>query len=75
MRRPVYTHNGESYIILDQKPIHHFAKTFEDDPDMKYVHLYMQWCGADHALRNQTHFLFCETIQDAELLDDNLDIN
>ena len=74
MRRPVYSHNGESYIILDQKPIHHFAKTYEDQPDMKYVHMYMQWCGADHALRNQTHFLFCETIVDAELLDETLDI-
>jgi len=74
MRRPVYSHNGESYIILDQKPIHHFAKTYEDQPDMKYVHMYMQWCGADHALRNQTHFLFCETIPDAELLDETLDI-
>jgi hypothetical protein len=69
MRRSVYSHNGESYIILDQKPIHHFAKTFEDQPDMKYVHMYMQWCGADHALRNQTHFLFCETIVDAEIID------
>jgi len=69
MRRPVYSHNGESYIILDQKSIHHFAKTFEDQPDMKYVHMYMQWCGADHALRNQTHFLFCETIVDAEIIE------
>ena len=69
MRRSVYSHNGESYIILDQKPIHHFGKTFEDQPDMKYVHMYMQWCGADHALRNQTHFLFCKTIVDAEIIE------
>ena len=69
MRRPVYSHNGESYIILDQKPIHHFAKTYEDQPDMKYVNVYMQWCGADHALRNQTHFLFCKTIVDAEIIE------
>ena len=74
MRRPVYSHNGEAYIILDQKPIHYFEKSFEDEPDMKYVQLYMQWCKADHVLRNQTHFLFCETIQDAELLENNLDI-
>ena len=31
MRPPVYKHNGESYIILDQVPTHHFAKTFQDN--------------------------------------------
>jgi hypothetical protein len=26
----------------------------------------MKWCGADHVLKNQTHFLFCETIEEVE---------
>ena len=68
MRPPVYKHNGESYIILDQVPTHHFSKTFQD---MKYVNLYMKWCGADHVLRNQTHFLFCETIEETEFKEIN----
>jgi len=72
MRRSVYSHNGEAYIIIDQKLIHHFCKTFEDEPNMKYVQMYMEWCKADHVLRNQSHFLFCETITDAEVLEDNL---
>ena len=66
MRRPVYNHNGESYIILDQVPTHHFSKTFQDPPNMDYVNLYMKWRGADHVLRTQTHFLFCETIEEIE---------
>jgi hypothetical protein len=66
--KQVYNHNGESYIILDQRPIHHFIKNHEQQPNMKYVQMYMKWCQADHVLRNQTHFLFCETIQDAEII-------
>ena len=38
---------------------------------MKYVNLYMKWCGADHVLRNQTHFLFCETIEETEFKEIN----
>lgn len=64
--RPVYKHGDAAYIILRQKPIHHFAKTIEDQPNMEYVQQFMQWCGADHVLRSQTHFMFCETIPDVE---------
>ena len=67
--RPVYNHNGESYIILDQKPLHHFMKSAEQQPDMEHVQMFMKWCQADHVLRNQTHFLFCETILEAEIID------
>ena len=59
MKRPVYNHNGESYIILDQVAPHHFSKSYEEQPNMK-------WFGADHVLKNQTHFLFCETIEEVE---------
>jgi hypothetical protein len=31
----------------------------------------MQWRGADHVLRSNTHFMFCETIQDAQYEVDN----
>ena len=67
--KQVYNHNGESYIILDQRPINHFSKSFGNQPNMEYVQMYMKWCKADHVLRNQTHFLFCETIQNAEIIE------
>ena len=69
MMRPVYNHNGESYIILDQRPINHFSKSIGHQTNMEHVQMYMKWCKADHVLRNQTHFLFCETIQNAEILE------
>jgi hypothetical protein len=30
------------------------------------IKMYRDWIGADHVLRDQTHYLFCETIQEAE---------
>jgi hypothetical protein len=36
------------------------------EPDMEQVKLYRDWCGADHVLRDQTHFIFCQTIEDIE---------
>jgi hypothetical protein len=32
----------------------------------------MEWVRADHVLRSDTHFIFCETIQDAEEIDDDM---
>ena len=64
--RPVYKHNDAAYVILDQKLISHFAPRLDEQPNMEYVHMWMKWRGADHVLRNETHFMFCETIKDAE---------
>jgi hypothetical protein len=64
--RQIYRHGDGAYIILDQKPITHFAKKLGEAPDMEYVQMYMQWRECDHVLRSNTHFMFCETIQDAQ---------
>jgi hypothetical protein len=62
----VYIHNENAYIVLRRKPIYAFSKTFDAEPDMESVQMFMKWCGADHVLRDSTHFLFCETIEDVE---------
>ena len=67
--RSVYRHGDGAYIIVKQTPIQHFAKVIGEQPNMEYVQLYMQSLGCDHVLRNETHFMFCETIQDAEIDD------
>jgi hypothetical protein len=33
---------------------------------MEIVQQYMTAVGADHVLRTQTHFMFCETIPDVD---------
>ena len=68
--KPVYMHGGNAYIIVGQNPVNHFAKTFGDHPNMEYVQMYMNWLKCDHVLNNQTHFMFCETIQEAEIIEE-----
>ena len=65
----IYKHGDQAYIILRQKMIFTFAKTFDAEPDMELVQEYMKWRGADHVLRSQTHFMFCETIHEVEFED------
>lgn len=68
--RSVYKHGDAAYIILKQKPISHFARKLGELPNMDYVKIYMEWVQADHVLRSETHFMFCETIQEAEIIED-----
>ena len=67
--RSIYRHGDGAYIIVKQTLIQHFCKVIGEQPNMEYVQLYMQSLGCDHVLRNETHFMFCETIQDAEIDD------
>jgi len=64
--KTIYIHNGIGYVILEKKPIHSFCKSYQTAPNMQHVQMYMQWKNADHVLRTDSHFLFCETIQDVE---------
>ncbi len=63
--KQLYQHKGKAYIIYDKMPI----GTFQIDTNllnMDKVKAVRDWLGADHVLRDNTHFLFCETIQDVE---------
>ena len=64
--KPVYRHGDNAYIIAKHTPIQHFAKLIGEAPNMEYVQLYMQSLGCDHVLRNEMHFMFCETIPDKD---------
>jgi hypothetical protein len=65
--KQLYIHNDTAYIVLDQQSITTFVRSVDAEPNMEMVQVYMQWRRADHVLRTQTHFLFCETIQEAVL--------
>ena len=63
--KQVYKHGDKFYIILRKIPTWKFG--IDQNPgNIELVKDYRDWCGADHVLRDQTHFMFCETIQDVE---------
>jgi hypothetical protein len=64
--KQLYIHGGKAYLILKRTWEGHFSPKLDQAPDMEYIKMYRDWIGADHVLRDQTHYLFCETIQEAE---------
>lgn len=64
--RSVYKHNDAAYIVISQRPVSSFAAKLDEEPNMEIVQQYMKVVGADHVLRTQTHFMFCETIPDVD---------
>lgn len=60
--------SGDSaYVILRTMPIHKFGK---EEPDLEKVKLYRDWVKADHVLKSATDFIFCETIKEAEIIEE-----
>ncbi len=63
--KQLYLHGEKSYIVLRRVLESHFHNK-ENNPQLEYVQMYRDWVGADHVLRDQTHYIFCETIDDVE---------
>jgi hypothetical protein len=64
MFKQLYYHNDKAYLINRRIPVHNFEKKGELNLD--FVQAWRDHLGCDHVLRDQTHFIFCETIEDVE---------
>jgi len=58
-----YHHQGQTYRILREIRHHNFADTNMIKEFMGTIY------HCDHVLKNQTHYLFCETVQEAEVIE------
>lgn len=63
--RKLYLHGGKAYLIIRRASIGLFENK-KKELNMENIGLFRDWVGADHVLRDQTHFMFCETIEDVE---------
>jgi hypothetical protein len=60
---PLYKHNGIWYKILRRVYHHNFNHTNEVKEFRDCIY------GCDHVLKDRTHYLFCETVQEAEIVE------
>lgn len=63
--KEIYFHNDKAYLILRRVPIHNVS----DKQGNIISELFNAWkehLGADHVLKNSTHFMYCESIPDIE---------
>jgi hypothetical protein len=64
--KQLYKHDGKAYLILRRIGEWRFQRKLDEPVDMERVKMFRDWVGADHVLKDQTHFIFCETIPDVE---------
>ncbi len=62
--RELKIHNNKAYFILERFLISKFESG--NVLNMDAVKAVRDWLGSDHVLKEQHHFLFCETIEDVE---------
>ena len=58
-----------AYRVKKDIIVNKFIIKGTDRLNMDLVQAYRDWLGCDHVLRTQTHFMFCQTIQEAEVVE------
>ena len=70
----LYKHNDKCYFIHRSISLSRFTNN-EGIIDLEGVKLWRDGLPfVDHVLRTDTHFLFAETIQDAEIIEENQEL-
>ena len=62
--------NDQAYVVKRETPIHMFVMKNENTINMELLQSFRDYLGCDHVLRSETHFLMCETIAEAEIIED-----
>jgi len=62
--KQLYYYNNEIYIILRSIPISYFYK--KEELNRELLNLWKEHLEADHVLKTNSHFLFCETVTEPE---------
>jgi len=63
--KQLYRHNDKVYVILRKLP-HHNVSDKQGNIISELFNAWKEHLGADHVLRDSTHFMFCETVPDVE---------
>ena len=72
MFKEIFYNNNKAYLILRR------LSEYDLDPKiyginsndrLKVLKAWLEWHGGDHALKKGDEYLICETIEDAEVID------
>ena len=65
--------NDSTYVVKQEVSVGTFSVKGSNKLNMELVQAYRDWQGCDHVLRSQTHFMFCETIEEAVIANEATD--
>ncbi len=63
--------NDQAYVVKRETPVHMFEQKGQNKLNMELLQAWRDYLGCDHVLRTPTHFLMCETIEEAQILEEN----
>ena len=61
--------NDKAYIVKREVSVSTFEVKEQNRLNMELLQAYRDYLGCDHVLRTPTHFLMCETIPEAEIVE------
>jgi hypothetical protein len=66
-----YGTENKAYVVKREIPTHNFSQKDTNKLNMEFVKAWRDYLDCDHVLRTQTHFLFCQTIPEAEIIEEH----
>ena len=60
----LFNHQGKHYKVIREIPFINFS-----EHGMEKVKAWRDFLGADHVLKSRTHYMFCETVQEVEIVE------
>ena len=62
--------NNQGYVVKREMPIHMFVQG--NQMRMDWLAAFRDYLNCDHVLQTEVKFLFCETIKDAEIIEESV---
>ena len=63
--------NDQTYVVKRETTVHAFEVKGQNKLNMELLQAWRDYLGCDHVLRTPTHFLMCETIEEAEIVEED----
>ena len=61
--------NDKGYVVKREMPKHQFVK--DNQMRMDWLAAFRDYLNCDHVLQTDRNFLFCQTIQDVTIIEEN----
>ena len=66
--------NDDAYVVKHEIKIDSFLIKGQNRLNMEWVKAWRDWLMCDHVLKTQTHFIFCQRIEDAQIIEENVEV-
>jgi hypothetical protein len=66
--KTLFRHKDNLFLVLKKMPFDYFHK--EGQLNLDLFHLWKEHVGAEHVLKFDNHFLFCQRIEELEIIED-----